>query len=130
MRFRLMPQDHVQIALEHHRAGRLVEAEASYRAALALDADNPDALHWLAVLTFQAGKSEEAIAPLQRAAMLRPKDAAFAHNLAQAYLHCGRYDDAIKAFERASTLDGNQPQTMLGLGLAHLARKGPQDIAA
>ena len=125
-----MPQHHVQIALEHHRAGRLTDAEASYRSALAADAEDADALHWLGVLTFQAGQADAAVPPLQRAAALRPKDAAFLHNLAQAYLHARRYDEAIKTFQRASTLDGNQPLTMLGLGLAHLARKGPQDIPA
>ena len=38
-----MPQDPLQIALEHHRAGRLRQAEAGYRALLDSDPANPDA---------------------------------------------------------------------------------------
>ena len=57
-----MPQDLLQIALEHHRAGRLRQAEAGYRALLDSAPDDPDALHWLGVLLYQAGRAEQAIA--------------------------------------------------------------------
>lgn len=123
-----MGQDTVQIAIEHHRAGRLKQAEAGYRAALEADPYNPDALHWLGVLIFQANRPDAAIPMLEAAAASRPKDPAFQHNLAQAYLHSKRLDEAIRAFERASTLDSNQPQTMMGLAMAHLARRSPQDV--
>jgi predicted TPR repeat methyltransferase len=120
-----MPQDLFQIALEHHRGGRVRQAESGYRAALQADPHNPDALHWLGVLTLQAGDIAAATPLLERAAALRPKDAAFQHNVAQAYLQSRRFDEAVRAFERASTLDSNQPQTLLGLAIAHASR--PED---
>ena len=45
----------MQIALEHHRAGRLAEAEAIYRQVLARCPDHADALHLLGVLAGQTG---------------------------------------------------------------------------
>src|SRR5947209_7563848 len=100
-----MPQDLLQIALEHHRAGRLRQAEAGYRALLDASPDDAEATHWLGVLLFQAGAAGRAVPLLERAAELRPADPAFRHNLAQAYLAGGRPDDAIDAFGRAADLD-------------------------
>jgi len=120
-----MPQDLAQIALENHRAGRVALAEAEYRAALKADPKNADALHWLGVLNVQAGAPAAAVPLLERAVEQRPQDPAIVHNLAQAYLHTHRFDEAIRAFERASTLDSNQPQTLFGLAMAHMARKAP-----
>src|SRR4051794_31005155 len=100
-----MPQDPLQIALEHHRAGRFRQSEAGYRAIVDAGPDHPnyaDALHWLGVLTFQAGRAAEAAALLARAAAGRPADPAFHYNLGHACLAAGRADDAVAAFDRAA----------------------------
>jgi predicted TPR repeat methyltransferase len=122
-----MAQNPLQIALEHHRAGRLRQAEAGYRAALDADANDADALHWLGVLIMQAGRADQAVSALEKAAAQRPNDAAFQHNLAQAYLGVGRHGDAIAAFNRAVTIDPDRGESHLGLGIARLARKSPGD---
>jgi len=125
-----MPQDLLQIALEHHRAGRVRQAEAGYRAALEANPYNAEALHWLGVLMVQAGQADQAVGLLEQAARFRPKDPAYQHNLAQAYLLAGRADDAIRAFERSAVLDATRIETLLGLGLAYLARHRPGDAQA
>lgn len=125
-----MPQDPLQIALEHHRGGRFRQAEVGYRAALEEDRRNAEAAHWLGVLLHQAGRSEEAVSLLEKAASGRPGDVAFQHNLAQAYVACGRSDDAIVAFERAAELDPTATQTLMGAATARLARKLPGDAEA
>ena len=117
-----MPLDRLQIALEHHRGGRLRQAEAGYRAVLGDEPEHPDALHWLGVLTLQTGLADAAVPLLQRAADRRPDDPAFAHNLGQALLSAGRADDSIRAFERATKLDPANASTFLAIGLAHVAR--------
>src|SRR3954464_906788 len=94
-----MPQDTFQIALEHHRAGRLRQAAAGYRALLDGDPAHPDAAHWLGGLAFKAARPAQAVTLLETAAAQRPKDAAFHHNLGMALLHAGRAADAIAAFE-------------------------------
>src|SRR5690349_5764092 len=113
-----MPQDSLQIALEHHRAGRLTRAESDYRAILAADPEHADALHWLGVLLFQAGQVAESIDLLERAARERTEDAAFVHNLAQAYLAARRDDDAVAAFEHAREHGGDTADLHYGLGVA------------
>jgi predicted TPR repeat methyltransferase/Tfp pilus assembly protein PilF len=125
-----MPQDTLQIALEHHRAGRLRQAEAGYRELLRQDANHADALHWLGVLLHQAGLSEQAVASLERAAALRPRDAAFQHNHGQAYFGAGRPGEAVAPLERAAALEPGRAETLVALGLAHLSRRPDPNPAA
>src|SRR3712207_6453585 len=99
-----MPQDLLQIALEHHRAGRLRQAGEGYRALLDRNPDDADAAHWLGVLAVQVGRPGDAIPLLERAAALRADDAAHQHNLGQAYLACGRSKDAAAALRQAAEL--------------------------
>ena len=58
----------MQIAAEHHRAGRAAAARAMYQEVLALDPRHADALFLLAVLDRQAGRLEEARRRLSEAA--------------------------------------------------------------
>ena len=48
-------------AVEHHRAGRLREAEPLYRHILERQPDNSDALHFLGVIAQQIGDPESAL---------------------------------------------------------------------
>src|ERR1700722_11105794 len=50
----------MQIAAEHHRAGRAAAARAMYQEVLALDPRHADALFLLAMLERQAGRLDEA----------------------------------------------------------------------
>src|SRR5438067_13551925 len=106
-----MPKDLLQIALEHHRSSRLRQAQSTYRELLSSDPGNPDAMHWLGVLCFQAGQIDESILLLEQAAAIRSTDAAFQHNLAQAYLSAGRAHLAPKVFERSAALDSTRGET-------------------
>lgn len=125
-----MAADALQIALEHHRAGRLRQAAATYRTLIDADPHHAEALHWLGVLAFQAGRADLAIPLLEQAAALRPADAAYEHNLGMAYLQCGEAAYAIKAFERATKLVPDRPETLMAWGLAHLSRAQPGDAQA
>jgi predicted TPR repeat methyltransferase len=117
----------LEIALEHHRGGRLRQAEAGYRALLANDPSNAEALHWLGVLTLSAGQADAAAALLERAAEQRPDDAAFHHNVGQALLAAGRPGEALVAFRRAAALEPNNAASFVGAALAHLAQQTPAD---
>ena len=125
-----MPQDPLQIALEHHRGGRLRRAEVGYRAVLEKDPANAEASHWLGVLLMQAGNAVDAAPFLNRAFAARPDDAAFANNLGQAYLALGRVDDAIGAFDRAVSLDASSTETLFSAAVARLARRNAGDAEA
>ena len=125
-----MPVDALAIALEHHRAGRVRQAAAAYRALIDADPTHADALNWLGVLAFQAGRPDHAIPLLERAAKARPDDPAFAHNLGMAHLHSNHFTDALTAFERAAKLAPDRPETLAAWGLAHLARRTEGDANA
>jgi hypothetical protein len=58
----------MQIAAEHHRAGRTEEARAMYLEVLVLDPRHSDALFLLGVLERQAGRLEESCCRLSEAA--------------------------------------------------------------
>ena len=66
----------MQTALAHHQAGRLAEAEALYRQVLAVQPQNPDALHLLGLIAHQVGRQDAAADLIGRAIALRPDDAA------------------------------------------------------
>ena len=125
-----MPQDLLQIALEHHRAGRLRQAEADYRAALANEPDHPHASHWLGVLLFQAGQVQAAIPLLEMAAEKCPRDSAYSHNLARRAYRAGRKDEAIVSLERAALADPNGREPLVALAQARLSRGKPGDADA
>ena len=63
----------VEEGLEHHRAGRLPEAEAAYRRVLAAQSEHPEALHLLGVIAHQVGHNERAVELIQRAIAGNPK---------------------------------------------------------
>jgi predicted TPR repeat methyltransferase len=125
-----MPQDWVQVALEHHRAGRFTDAESAYRKALDSNPDDPEAPHWLGVLMHQAKRSQEAIRFLERAVQLRPDDAAYRHNLGHAYLARRQHANAIAAFQKAVEIDPSRPEAWMALGVARLARGDGEDREA
>lgn len=86
-------------ALALHRAGRLSEAEAGYRAIIAATAD-AEAMQLLASLLHQDGRSHEALAWLDRALpRLALRDAAQS-NRAAMLLALGRFDEAVASAEQ------------------------------
>jgi predicted TPR repeat methyltransferase len=118
-----MPKDLFQIAIEHHRAGRLRQAEEGYRAL----PEDAEAMHMRGVLAEQVGRVGDAVPLLERASALRPMDAAIAHNLGHAYVESGRIDLAVGAFERSLEAEPGRVATLVDLGLALLARQRPGD---
>jgi Tfp pilus assembly protein PilF len=59
-------------AVEHHKNGRLEEAERLYKAILQTDPRHPDANHNLGVLAVSVGKPETGLAYLKTAVEANP----------------------------------------------------------
>jgi len=112
--------DALAIALEHHQAGRLPEAEALYRQILQADPSHADALHLLGVIAFQLGQHEIALQTIGEAIRLKPGQAAFHSNLGEAYRRLGRSAEAIASFQRALQLHAGYAEAHNNLGLALL----------
>jgi predicted O-linked N-acetylglucosamine transferase (SPINDLY family) len=115
--------DALNLALEHHRAGRLREAESLYREILVQQPNQADALHLLGVLTHQAGRQEEALGLIRRAAELNPSTANFHLSLGNVLAALGRAEEAIRAYRNAIVLQPDLADAHNNLGNALIAAR-------
>jgi tetratricopeptide (TPR) repeat protein len=117
----------LQLAIEHHRAGRHLDAESIYRQILAVAPGHADALHLLGVLSGQPTAARKAdpraaVEFISRAVALHPGNPVYFSNLSN-FLHAlGRHDDAIAAARQALALDPSHVQALANLANALLAR--------
>jgi protein O-GlcNAc transferase len=104
------------LALQHHRAGRMAEAERGYREILQREPEHADSLHLLGVIALQTGNLASALALVQRAAALRPDAAVCRNNLGQVLERLGRFDEAAPCYEAAIELDPGYAEAHNNLG--------------
>jgi len=104
-----------------HRAGRLPEAEAGYRAIIAARAD-PDAMQLLASLLHQDGRSQEALAWLDRALPRLARRDAAESNRAAMLLALDRFDEARASAERVLARNPQHAGALLNRRLAMLGQ--------
>ena len=71
-------QQAIDLGVQHHKAGRLPQAESIYKQILQSDPDQPAALHLLGVIAHQTGKNDTAVDLITQALALKP-DLAEAH---------------------------------------------------
>ena len=102
--------DHASRAAERLRAGDLPEAERLYNDALAIDPDQPDALHGLGCLAHANGDHARAIALIGRALQAAPRTAHFHIVLGLALLAAGHAEAARAALTLACTLEPRDPR--------------------
>ena len=106
------------IALQHHQAGRLDAAEEIYQRILQVEPDQPDALHFLGVLTAQRGRPEAAAAYIARAIVAKPNVAPYHLNLGLAYQASRKPNEAIACYQRALQLQPEFVEVHYNLGNA------------
>ncbi|WP_395680255.1 tetratricopeptide repeat protein [Dokdonella sp.] len=109
-------------SIELQRQGRIDEAEAGYRAQLAAQPDDVDALHLLGMLRCQRGDFAEGATLLTRAHELAPDDAGTELALASLNYCAGDHEAARRGFHRALTLDPNLAGAHAGIGQLALLR--------
>lgn len=110
----------LEAALEHHRAGRLSEADAIYRALIARDAKDVNAINLSGQVALSTGRFAEALASFVRARTLQPTFGDAHHNEGNALRALGRAKEALAAFGRALKLAPDNPIFLCNLGLAEL----------
>lgn len=103
-------------ALALHRAGRAEDAQDAYRAILARQPGQPDALHGLGVLSAGRGALDEAQSLVSRAIEARPGAAAYHNSLGNILQRRGAHAAAESAFRRAIALDRHLAQAHANLG--------------
>lgn len=107
---------------EHLRHGRGTEADTCFRAILALDPKNPEALHRCGVIAFLRGDAAQAVTLLRDAKSIRGDDAALCGHLANALMACGSMDEAVECWKRALDIAPDYAAAHGRLGDAYFAR--------
>lgn len=120
----------LQLALDHHRQGRLAEAEALYRQVLAAEPGNGTAWHFLGVLAHQRGDHAVAVEHINRAIRLDKKEPAFHANLGLVLHALGRWDKAAQSCRRALALKPDYPEAHYNLGNSLRAQGKLQEAAS
>lgn len=108
----------LELAIRHHEAGRLKDAEVIYRQILAVEPNHAEAHHLLGVMAHQCGRDGEAVEWIRRAIALGLGSASVYSNLGEAYRTMGRFDDAIEAYRGALQRKPDHGAAYCNLGIA------------
>jgi tetratricopeptide (TPR) repeat protein len=111
------PNNPLQLAVEHHQAGRLAEADAVCRQILRVRPSNFGALYLLGVMALHRGDYVEAIDLIRRAVATQPAVADAHSNLGDAYLGLGELGAAASSYRTAIELNAAHPDAHNGLGV-------------
>ncbi len=111
-------QARLQVAIAHHQAGRLAEAESIYKDVLRADPANGAAYNNLGIAYKAHGKLDEANACYRRALKINPNDASAHANLANVLYDQGKVDDAFASYRRSLEINPDNADTHYNLGIA------------
>ncbi|MBI1778094.1 MAG: hypothetical protein HYR63_22375 [Proteobacteria bacterium] len=101
-------EEFLKVALQHHRAGRLTAADYIYRQVLAVNQDQPDALHLSGVLALEQGEPVLAAERIERAIAASGDRAHYHLSLAKAKRMIGQNAASAASTRRALALDPAQ----------------------
>jgi protein O-GlcNAc transferase len=118
------------IAIQHHRVGRLREAETIYRQILASDPNHHDAWHLLGLIASEVGDHQKGVECIQRALTLRPDWAEAHFNLGNNWKRQEKLDLAIACYQRALQLKPDFADAHNNLGLAWREHEDLEQAAA
>ncbi len=119
------------VALEHDRAGRLIEAESAYKHILARSPNDPNAHFNLGNVLARMGRHHDSAAAFGRAAELKPAEAVIQVNLGNALYLIDRLSEAVDCFLNAVRLQPEFPGLHANLASAyHKLDQSDKAIAA
>ncbi len=117
------------LAVQHHQAGRLAEAERLYRRSLAGNPKHADSLHLLGLVSCQTGRFEDAVTLIRQAIRLESRLPAYHNNLASALKALGRFQEAADCCRRALAIKPDYAEARYNLGIV-LRGLGQPEAAA
>ena len=109
-------QQAINLALQHHNAGRLPEAERLYQQILQADPNQPVALHMLGMIAHQVGNSDHAVDLITKALTIKPDYVKAHSNLGNALKELGRLEEAVASYRKALALKPDLAETHFNLG--------------
>lgn len=120
----------LQKGLEHHRAGRMREAESCYLHSLKADPRCATALHLLGLLAQQAGEFSKSIHLIEKALALNPDDADAVNSLAESYLDQKLLPQAVQCYQRLVEIRPQSAEAHHRLGKARERQEDWEGAAA
>ena len=113
----------MEIAVEHHQAGRLPQAEKLYRFVLQINPNHPAALHLLGVIAHQRGQHDASVELIGKAIKNNSGVPQFHNNVGVAFKALGNLEEALAAYEKALLLNPDYAEAYNNMGNA-LQSKG------
>jgi tetratricopeptide (TPR) repeat protein len=104
------------LAVRHHQAGQLPEAENLYRQVLASDANHFNSLHHLGIMALQRGQPQAAVDSIGRAIAVNDRVPDCHYNMAFALQALGRLSEAVAHYRRAIELKPGYVEAHTNLG--------------
>ncbi len=108
----------LSLALKHHQAGNLAEAETLYRRVLQAERCNPNALHLLGVVAHQVGNYDLAVDFIKQALHLHPAFPEAHNNLGIVLKDQGKLAEAIGSYQQSLHLEPDNAEVHNNLGIA------------
>lgn len=113
---------HYTRAVTFHKLNKWPEAEADFRAALAIRPDQPQILNYLGYSLVERGeKMDEALVMIEKAVAAQPQNGAIVDSLGWVLFQMGHYEDAVVHLENAAALEAVDPVINDHLGDAYWA---------
>jgi tetratricopeptide (TPR) repeat protein len=106
----------IEEARQHHRQGRLEQAEELYRRVLAKEPDHTDALRLMAIIAHQRGDYETALRHATAALERDPTDARAFNTRGGALRMMNRLEEALESYERAAACDPSSAKALRNRG--------------
>jgi len=115
-------------AINHHRTGRLSQAETCYQKILARDPDHADALHLLGLVAYQQGQYKRALDCIMKAVQRDAAKPLYFYNLGLTHQKLDQFPEAERAYRQALSLKDDYIEALGNLGNV-LREKGELDEA-
>ena len=119
-----MIQQAFELALQHHQAGRLAEAEGLYRRILNTEPNHVEALNNLGIALAGLGRLDESIDVFRRATEIAPAYVTARFNLGNTLRDRGQIDEAIVAYRALLRINPNHAQGWNNLGAGIMKTQG------
>ena len=109
-------QQALTLAVQHHNAGRLSEAENIYQQILQNDPNQPMASHLLGVIAHQSGNNHLAAELITKAVAIKPDFPEAYNNLGLAFHALGKPNEAMESYYKALELKPSLSAAHCNLG--------------
>ncbi|MGF1521519.1 MAG: glycosyltransferase [Leptolyngbyaceae cyanobacterium] len=120
----------LQLAAQHSRANRLPQAEQIYRKVLTKQPNNPDALHGLGMVAYQAGQYQASETLLSTVLQVQPNSVKTWFSLGNLRQTQGQLAEAIAAYQKVLTLQPNLVPAYNNLGYTFQLQENWQQAIA